>query len=629
MKLTKLLFLLLVSQSIAFAQTDWPNTGNDKGAMRYSTLKQINRDNVKNLKVAWTYNTGDAGPRNTTTMQCAPVVVNGVMYVTTVKARIVALDAATGREIWKYDPFANLSPSKIYTSGGGVNRGVAYWEGSAARPVAGGSSLRASDKPARILTATADGRLISLDARTGKPDPSFGKDGAVDLREGMDRNLSELTYGATAPPAVFEDIVIVGFSVGEGPAPSAPGDVRAFDVRTGRQLWRFHTVSRPGEFGHETWAKDAWRDRGGANPWSGVTIDTKRGWAFVATGSAAFDFYGADRHGDNLFANSVIALDARTGKRVWHYQIIKHDIWDYDLPYPPILITVTRNGRKVDAVAQVTKTGYLFVFDRATGKPLFDVIERPTPASNVPGEKAAATQRIPVKPPVLVPQGFSEEMVTNISKESREYILNQIKQMRYGPAFTPLDVKKTVVLPGLHGGFSWAGASFDPETGLLYANTNNIPRVMSLIPTPDKPWPYRVSGYDRFVDQEGYPASKPPWGLLNAIDVNRGEIGWKTTLGEYAELTARGVPPTGTESLGGTIVTAGGLIFIGGSKDEKFRAFDKTNGKVLWEYQLPAGGYATPSTYAVNGKQFVVIAAGGGGKLATKSGDAFVAFALP
>lgn len=629
MKLTTLLLFLLASQSIAFAQSDWPNTGNDKGATRYSTLRQINRGNVKNLKVAWTYNTGDAEPDKKTTIECTPIVVNGVMYVTTVKARIVALDAATGREIWRYDPFASLPPSKIYTSGGGVNRGVAYWEGAAARPVAGGSSLRAADKPARILTATHDGRLISLDARTGKPDAAFGRNGAVDLREGMDRDLSELTYGATAPPAVFEDIVIVGVSVGEGPAPSAPGDVRAFDVRTGKELWRFHTVPRPGEFGHETWAKDSWRDRGGANPWSGVTIDARRGWAFVATGSAAFDFYGGDRHGDNLFANSVIALDARTGKRIWHYQIIKHDIWDYDLPYPPILITVKRNGRKIDAVAQGTKTGYLFLFDRVTGKPLFEVIERPMPASNIPGEKAAATQRIPVKPPALVPQGFNEEMVTDISKESREYALNQMKQMRYGPAFTPLDVKKTIILPGLFGGFSWAGASFDPETGMLYANTNNIPRVMNLIPTPGKPWPYRISGYDRFVDQEGYPAVKPPWGLLNAIDVSRGEIGWKTTLGEYAELTARGVPPTGTESLGGTIVTAGGLIFIGGSKDEKFRAFDKTNGKVLWEYNLPAGGYATPSTYAVNGKQFVVIAAGGGGKLATKSGDAFVAFALP
>ncbi len=477
--------------------------------------------------------------------------------------------------------------------------------------------------------ATSDGRLISLDARTGKPDTSFGKNGAVDLREGMDRDLAGLTYGATAPPAVFEDIVIVGFSVGEGPAPSAPGDVRAFDVRTGRQLWRFHTVPRPGEFGHDTWAKDSWRDRGGANPWSGATVDVKRGWVFVATGSSAFDFYGGDRHGDNLFANSVIALDARTGRRLWHFQIVKHDIWDYDLPYPPILVTVTHNGRKIDAVAQVTKTGYVFVFDRVTGKPLFDVVERAVPASDLPGEKLATTQRFPTKPPALAPQAFTEEMVTDISKASRQYVLEKLKSLRHGAIFTPQSTQSTVILPGLHGGFSWAGASFDPETGMLYANTNNIPRVMNLIPTPDKPWPYRISGYDRLVDQEGYPAIKPPWGRLNAIDLNRGDIRWQKTLGEFEELTRRGVPPTGTESLGGTIVTAGGLVFVGGTKDEKFRAFDKMTGKLWWEYRLPAGGYATPCTYAVNGKQFVVIAAGGGGKLATKSGDEFVAFALP
>jgi quinoprotein glucose dehydrogenase len=619
--LKSLLPLLLCS--VVFAQNDWPNYGNDSGGIRYSPLRQIDRDNVKKLKAVWTYHTGDAGSENKTTIECTPIVVDGVMYLTTVKAKVVALDAATGREIWKFDPFANLKSSKIYSAGGGVNRGVAYWEGNR-----GSRSNRGNDY-GRVVMATSDGRLISLDARTGKPDSQFGDNGTLDLRRGMDRDLSQLTYGATSPPAIFEEIVIVGFSVGEGPSTAAPGDVRAFDVRTGKELWRFHTVPRPGELGNETWKGDSWRDRGGANPWSGVTVDVRRGIAFVALGSAAFDFYGGDRHGDNLFANSVVALDARTGKRIWHYQIIKHDIWDYDLPAPPILVTVNRAGRQIDAVAQVTKTGHLFLFDRVTGKPLFDIVERPVPASDVPGEQAAKMQRFPVKPPPLVPQSFTEEMVTDISKESREYVLERLKTLRIGPIFTPIDAKGTVVLPGLHGGFSWAGASFDPETGLLYANTNNIPRVMNLIPTPDRPNPYRISGYDRFVDQEGYPAVKPPWGMLNAIDLNRGEIRWQVVLGEYAELTERGIPPTGTETLGGTIVTAGGLIFIGGTKDEKFRAFDKRSGKVLWEYQLPAGGYATPSTYAVNGKQFVVIAAGGGGKLQTKSGDSFVAFSLP
>lgn len=606
-------FLFLLFGSTTFAQTDWPNVGNDKGAMRYSTLKQINRDNVKNLKVSWVYHTGDAGPENKTVIECTPIVIAGVMYLTTAKVKIVALDAATGREIWKFDPFAGVPPTKIYPAGGGVNRGLAYWRDKDA---------------ARILVATADGRLISLDAREGKPDPLFGKNGMVDLREGMERDLSRLTYGATSAPVVFEDLVIIGFSVGES-QPSAPGDVRAFNVRTGKEVWRFHTVPRPGEFGRETWEGDSWRNRGGTNAWSGATIDEKRGMVFVALGSAAFDFYGGDRLGDNLFANSVVALDARNGKRLWHFQIIKHDIWDYDLPAPPILITVTHRGKKVDAVAQVTKTGSLFLFDRMTGQPLFDIVERPVSPSDIPGERAAQTQRFPVKPPPLVPQAFTEEMVTNISKEAHDHVLARLKELRHGTIFTPLGLTGTVVLPGLFGGFSWAGASFDPETGRLFANTNNIPRLMNLVPTPDEPYPYRISGYDRFTDHEGYPAVKPPWGMLNAVDLNRGEINWQVTLGEFAELTGRGIPPTGTENLGGTIVTAGGLVFVGGSKDEKFHAFDKSTGKLLWESQLPAGGYATPCTYQVNGKQFVVIAAGGGGRLQTKSGDSFVAFSLP
>lgn len=614
-KITAQFFLLSILCVTALAQSDWPNVGNDKGAMRYSPLKQINRDNVKNLKVAWTYHTGDAVAGDTTTIECTPIVVSGVMYLTTVKTKAVALDAATGRELWRFDPFASPHATKYPIVASGVNRGMAYWADK-------------SGKQTRILFGTADGRLISLDARTGKLDPAFGSGGVVDLHTGLGE-LAALPYGVTAAPAIFENTVIIGASVGEGPQPSAPGDVRAFDVRTGKEVWQFHTVPHPGEFGHDTWSGDSWKQRGGANGWSGATIDEKRGWVFVATGSAAFDFYGGDRHGDNLFANCVIALDARTGKRVWHYQIIKHDIWDYDLPYPPMLIAVKHNGKPTDAVAQVTKTGFVFLLDRATGKPLFDVIEREVPASDMPGEKAATTQRIPTKPISPVPQAFNEEQVTNISKDSHDYVLAKLKQLRHGTIFTPLGLQGTVVLPGLFGGFSWSGASFDPQTGTLYANTNNIPRLMNLAKADaGKGYAYRVSGYDRFNDQDGYPAVKPPWGMVNAIDLNQGEIRWQSVLGEFAELTARGIPPTGTENLGGTITTAGGLIFIGGSKDEKFHAFDKASGKLLWETTLPAGGYATPASYAVGGKQYVVIAAGGGGKLKTKSGDTFVAFAL-
>jgi len=608
----KLLVMLVWLSSLAAGaqaqQEDWPNTSNDKGAMRYSRLRQINRDNVKNLKAAWTYHTGDAGAGDSTTLECTPVVVGGVMYLTTAKTKVVALDAATGRELWKFDPFAPASKYQIVASG--VNRGVAYWKDK-------------TGKQARILFGTADGRLISLEARTGKPDPSFGRDGVVDLHEGLGAQPSSY-YGVTSAPAVFEDTVIIGASVGEGPGPTAPGDVRAFDVRTGKPLWRFHTVPQPGEFGHDTWAGDSWRDRGGANAWSGATIDEKRGWVFVATGSAAFDFYGGDRHGDNLFANCVIALNARTGKRIWHYQIVKHDTWDYDLPYPPILVTVKQNGDPVDAVAQVTKTGFVFLLERATGRPLFEVVEREVPASDVPGEKLATTQRIPARPPSPVPQAFTEDQVTNLSKESHEYVLARLKQLRHGPIFTPQSLQGTVVLPGLFGGFSWSGASFDPETGTLYANTNNIPRVMNLVKAEaGKGYPYRISGYDRLNDQEGYPAVKPPWGTLNAIDLNRGEILWQSVLGEFAELTERGIPPTGTENLGGAVATAGGLIFVAGTKDEKFHAFDKATGKLLWETKLPAGGYATPATYSAGGKQFVVIATG------AASGAKLVAFALP
>jgi quinoprotein glucose dehydrogenase len=626
------ILLLWAFATPVFAQTDWPNIGADKGGNRYSNLKQINRENVKKLKVAWTYRTGDAEYEKKTPLECTPIVVNGVMYLTTVKSKVIALDAATGRELWKYDPFLEYSPAKIYHAGGGVNRGVAYWQGGTTRPVARASASLTGEKalgPARILLASYDGRLISLDARTGKPDPAFGRNGSVDLRQGMDRDLSELTYGATAPPGIFEDIVIVGASVGEGPAPSAPGDVRAFDVRTGRELWRFHTVPRPGEFGNDTWAEDSWRNRGGANPWSGVSVDAKRGLAFVATGSAAFDFYGGDRIGDNLFANCVIALDARTGKRRWHFQTVKHDIWDYDNPTPPILATVKQNGKSIDAVAQLTKTGCIFLLDRETGKPLFDIEYRPVPASEIPGEKTAATQPFPTRPTGIVPQNFTEEMVTDISKEAHDDVLARLRKLRHGTIFTPQSLEGTVILPGLFGGFSWAGGAFDPETGILYANTNNIPRLMNLKAVHDQNGPYRISGYDRFSDPEGYPAVKPPWGMINAIDLNKGEILWKKPLGEIPELIKRGLPPTGTENLGGAVVTAGGLVFLGATKDEKFRAIDKTDGKLLWETVLPAAGYATPSVYLAGGKQFVVIAAGGGGKLGTKVSDAFVAFALP
>ena len=602
------------AREASFSGENWIATNGDRGGTRFSRLDQLDRRSVGRLAVAWTYRTGDADPARFTNIECTPIAVDGMLFLTTVRVRVVALDAATGRELWKYEPFPDGARGRILASGG-VNRGVAYWSDGKQRR--------------RILLATSDGRLISLDARTGRPDAAFGTGGEVDLRAGLERDISRLPYGCTSPPAIYQDLAILGFSNGEGPRPGAPGDIRAFDVRTGREVWRFHTVPLPGEFGHDTWEKDSWQERGGCNAWSGLTVDERRGMVFAGLGSPAFDFYGGDRKGRNLFGNCVLALDARTGRRRWHFQTVRHDLWDYDNPCPPVLCTIRREGRRMDAVAQVTKTGFCFVLDRTTGEPLFPVEERPAPKSDLPGEEAWPTQIFPLKPPPLSPQEFGPDQVTDISPAARRFVLRRLETMRYGPLFTPTGFTRTVRLPGFHGGASWAGASFDPTTGLLYVNTNNIPREHALEKTPPgSPDPYRNTGYGRFVDDEGYPAVKPPWGLLNAVDLNRGEFAWRATLGEYPELVRRGIPPTGTESLGGTLVTAGGLVFVAGTKDEMFRAFDKTDGRVLWQQRLPAAGYATPCTYSAGGRQFVVIAAGGGGKLQTPSGDTYVAFGL-
>lgn len=597
---------------------DWIAVGGDRGATRYSTLHQIDRDNVGNLRVAWTYRTGELDENGKgRTIECTPVVVEGVVYVTTANRRVVALDGETGNVIWQFDPRAYGPPAGPLASGG-VNRGVAFWTDG--RP----------DGQRRILHGTSDGRLFSLDARTGKLDPSFGDGGAKDLREDIRRDIAKLGYGPTSAPAICGDVVILGVSNGEGPDVSAPGDVRAFDVRTGRQVWRFHTVPRPGEFGNETWKGDSWQNRGGANAWGGASVDVARGLVFVATGSASFDFYGGDRHGDNLFANCVIAIDAKTGKRRWHFQTIRHDLWDHDLPVYPNLIELERDGKTVPAVAQVTKTGFVYVLHRETGEPLFPIRQQIVRASDVPGEQTASTQPVPIKPPPFAAQKLDETNVTDIAPANREHVLAKLRKIRGGAAFNPPSLDGTVVIPGYHGGANWSGASFDPTTAVLYVNSTNVPNIIQLIPAkPGSGYRYRHAGYNQFRDQEGFPAIRPPWGQLNAIDLTSGQFAWRSVLGEYDELTARGIPPTGTENFGGSIVTAGGLVFIGGTKDERFRAFDKDTGEVLWTHQLNAGAYATPSTYAAGGKQYVIIAAGGAGKQRTRAGDEFVAFALP
>jgi quinoprotein glucose dehydrogenase len=596
---------------------DWLTVGNDAGCTRYSTLDQINRDNVAKLRPSWTYRTGELNGRPGKTIECTPIVADGLMYITTAYLRLVALDAASGKEIWQFDPLED-HPFPHRPTSGGVNRGCAYWSDGAK----GGER--------RIIHGTSDGRLFSLDARTGKLDHAFAEEGILDLHKNLEPKFAALDYGPTSAPAIWNNTIIIGVSCGEGPGPSAPGDIRAFDVRTGAAAWTFHTVPRPGEFGNETWKRESWKDRGAVNAWGGISVDTKRGLVFAGLGSAAFDFYGGDRHGDNLFANCTLALDAKTGERVWHFQTLRHDLWDHDIPAYPNLVTVTHHGKPIDAVAQVTKTGYVFLFDRETGKPLFEVKDQPVPASDVPGEQAAPTQPIPVKPPPFSAQFLDESNVTDIGSSNRESVLAKLRTIRSGPAFNPPSLQGTVVIPGFHGGANWSGASFDPTSGLLYVNSVNFPNILTLTePKKGAPGRFGFSGYEKFVDHEGYPAIKPPWGVLTAINLNTGDFAWRMPLGEHVELTSRGVPRTGTETFGGSIVTAGGLVFIAGTKDERIHAFDKATGRLLWEHPLPAGGYATPSTYMINGHQFVVIAAGGAGKLRTRAGDSFVAFSLP
>lgn len=677
---------------------EWPAYQGGPERNQYSSLDQIDRGNVTSLEVAWSYRTGDADAEGRSQIQCNPLIVGGVLYGTSPRINVFALDAATGRQLWRFDPFTEGSGRTAV----GVNRGVSYWE---------------SGDEARILF-TAGPYLYALDAATGEPVESFGEGGRVDLKGGLGRDVSDLYLIATTPGAVYRDLIILGCRTSEGPGPAAPGHIRAFDVRSGELVWIFHTIPHPGELGYETWPEDAWTRVGGANCWAGMAVDRDRGIVYVPTGSPAFDFWGGDRKGANLFGNSLIALKAETGKRIWHYQFVHHDLWDRDLPAPPNLVTLTIDGRRVDAAAQITKSGHVFVFDRVTGEPLHPIEEVPVPPSDLEGEETWPTQPVPLRPPPFARQAFTEDLVTDLSPESREAVLARLREIRTGRPFIPPSTQGTMIFPGFDGGGEWGGAAFDPATGWLYVNSNEMPWILTMVPAHEKERkatlgeqvyavncagchgsdgqgdpqqvypplpdlqarykgeeltqlietgkgfmpafeyledeemaalvafllgdegeepvgpeappsvPYTFTGYNRFFDPDGYPAVRPPWGTLAAIDLGRGEIVWQVPLGELPELTARGIPPTGTENYGGPVVTAGGLIFVGATKDEKFRAFDKENGRLLWETDLPAGGYATPATYQTGGRQFVVIAAGGG-KMGTKSGDTYIAYALP
>ena len=591
----------------ARAEEDWACYGGDAGAARFSPLDQIKRGNVSKLKIAWSHHCGDSSLRPSTTIECTPLVIGGTMYLTTPKVQVRALNAATGEALW------NFNPPGTPPRGAGVNRGVAWF---------------ADGKDKRVFAAIRD-KLFCLNPKTGELVRNFGDNGVVDLAAQFDRDMTGLTFRVTSPAVVFEDTVIVGGGGGEGPRPEAPGHVRGYDVYTGKRKWIFHTIPHPQEFGYNTWPEDAWKRSGAANNWAGMSVDLKRGWVFVSTGSASFDFWGGDRHGDNLFSDCVLTLDARTGRRIWHYQTVHHDVWDYDLPAQPALVTVRRGGQARDAVAQVTKTGFLFLLDRETGKPMFPVEERKTPPSDVEGEKLSPTQPFPLKPAPLSRLEVNEDLVTDISPEAREFAMKRFRSLRGGAWFSPPTRQGTLYSPGTLGGALWGGCAFDPGSQRLFVNSSELPSIATLQPgRPEDGYKFRIPSYEKFVDHEGFPGVKPPWGHMTAIDLRSGDFAWREVLGEYPVLAARGHKKTGSFQLGGCIATAGGLVFVAATPDEKIRAIDSASGAVVWEYKLPAGGYATPCTYAVGGKQYVVIACGGGNRQPTPSGDEYVAFAL-
>ena len=682
---------------------DWAWYQGGPDANQYSDLNQINSANVKNLKIAWTYNSGDADPNNRSQIQCNPLVINGILYGTTPGLKLFALDAKTGQEKWRFDPY---EAEGFKNFGMGVNRGLAWWE---------------QGDEQRIMFAVG-AYLYAINAKTGEMFPDFGTHGKVDLHEGLGARSQDLFVSANTPGIVYKNLFILGVRVSEAMG-AAPGYIRAFDVKSGKLVWTFHTIPKPGEPGYETWPEGAWENMGGANAWSGLSLDRERGIVYVPTGSAAYDFYGGDRHGENLYANCVLALNATSGEHIWHYQTVHHDLWDRDLPAPPNLVTVNIDGKERDAVAQITKSAYVFLLDRETGEPLFPIEEVAVPPSTLEGEEAWPTQPIPVKPPPFSRSRVRKEDLTDRTVEAHATALDIWTRGKEGPPFIPPSEEGTFIFPGFDGGGEWGGAAVDPN-GIMYINASEMPWVIEMVPVvseedgllatkgknlfnrncmschgkdltgasiypipslvnlksrmnadqiattvkkgrglmpsfaylkadqieaisafllesdemlekeaapasrDDWKYPYMMTGYKKFVDNDHFPAIKPPWGTLNAIDLNKGEILWKVVLGDHPGITDEFPHPTGTESYGGPVVTDGGLIFIAGTLDEKIRAFDRSNGELLWETDLPAAGYATPAVYAVDGKQYVVIACGGG-KIGTKSGDAWVAFALP
>ena len=684
-----LTFLLFLTQT---QYSGWDRVGGNEDNLHYSSLAQINAQNIQSLRVAWRFDSGDEYPDSD--MQCNPIVIDGLMYVTTPKLRVVALNAATGKQVWSFDAGQKRAPHP--------NRGLTYW----------------SDGSQSRIFETVGSDLLSLDARTGLPDPGFGDKGKVDMRLAFDPPLRNTSLSVTSPGVIYHDLLILGSSVAET-LPATRGDIRAYNVRTGKLAWTFHTIPRPGEFGYDTWPSESWKTSGAANNWAGMVVDEKRGTVFVPTGSAAADFYGADRHGNDLFANTLLCLDAATGQRKWHFQAIRHDAWDLDFPCPPILIRCLRNGQMVDAVAQPGKSGYLYVLNRETGESLFPMEERSVPPSTVDGELLAKSQPVPTLPAPFVRQEFSEATVTNRTPAAHDAVLKELRTYQHGQLFVSPSLKGSVLFPGPSGGAEWGGGAYDTETHLYYINANEEPWVVRLAPTeqvghnvlasqaykrfcapchgasmkgsppeypaldhlagkltdeqvssmlhngggrmPNFDWlgdpaintlkdfllrkvdnkmtlptpqglseglKYSTETFRTFLDPDGYPANSPPWGTLSAINLDSGEYAWKIPLGQYPELAAKGMKDTGSENHGGAVVTAGGLLFIGATHFDS--KFRAFDKKTGKLLWETVLPFAANATPAVYevNGKQYVAVATGGGR-GRPSGGSYVAFALP
>lgn len=688
----------------------WSHYLGDPGRSHFSALRQIDSTNVKELLPVWTYESGGLSPGRNTQIQTNPLVIGNKLFSVNAGNKLFAIDAATGKELWTFDP-----PAEDGT-GLGLTRGLAYWPSD-------------GENPARIFFSSGP-LLYAISPEDGLPIPEYGMDGKIDLRENLGREPETIPIVMTTPGAIYNDLYIIGSRTSESPG-AAPGHIRAYNVLSGEMVWIFRTIPHPGEFGYETWPPEAYKDDaiGGANNWAGMAVDTEQGIVFVPTGSAAFDWYGGNRLGDNLFANTLLALNARTGERIWHFQMVRHDLWDRDLPAPPNLIEIEKDGELIPAVAQVTKSGHVFIFNRLNGESLFPIQEQEYPPSPLTGDSAARRQPLPLKPMPMARQRLSEsdlyapdelafvdDFIDHAQNENPPTVLEKFRQITSAGQFVPIDTTGVILYPGADGGAEWGGAAVDPRTGIMYVNSNEMAWIVkmkkvagtgdpedigrslsqlhcarchggnlqglgdspalrgdqegftkatitnsinkgvgSMPPMPNLTEaeieaignyitgleevtdhraelsidiPYTISGFGRFKDQRGFPVVKPPWGTLNAIDLNSGTYLWQVPLGHEPGFNDPEHPVSGTENYGGPLITAGGLLFIAATKDEKFRVFSMSTGELLWEYQLPAGGYATPATYEIDGRQYVVIACGGG-KMGTPSGDQYFAFSLP